>query len=216
MDGEAPKVREPDAGVPGTPPPSPTGAPASAPSGGATHEPPVHAFAPPPPPAVAMTGRVMLGNGEIRNLASPGKRLGARLIDWVILSIVSFVVLSVGVGGGALLGSAGSDAALGAAIGTFLLSAFLVGLLTILYEVTLTALKGQTLGKMAMGIVVVRGEDGALPGWGKSIIRWALPHLMFLIPVFGWLAGLATYVSLTWDDRRQGWHDKASATVVIS
>ena len=31
----------------------------------------------PPLPPVAMTGRVTLGNGEVRTLASPGKRLGA-------------------------------------------------------------------------------------------------------------------------------------------
>jgi uncharacterized RDD family membrane protein YckC len=210
MDGPLP--RNPEAASaqhPGSPPPPPA-APAS--HAGSPAESPTAA----PPPAVAMTGRVTLGNGEVRSLASPGKRLGARIIDMVLLSIGSTVVLTIGFSGGALIGAAGTDAAIGAAIGTFFITVILILLLTIVYEVTLTALRGQTLGKMAMGIVVVGGEDGALPGWGKAIIRWALPHLMFLIPMIGWLAGLATWVSLTWDDRRQGWHDKAAATVVIN
>lgn len=190
--------------------------PAAAGAGaGAPHVQGIPTVGHPPPPSAAMTGLVALGNGEVRTLASPGKRLGARIIDVIILSILTMVVAAFGFGGSAALSSTGTDAGIGAAIGTFLATLLLIVILTIVYEVSLTALKGQTVGKMAMGILVVRGDTGALPGWGKSIVRWALPHLMLFIPLIGWLAALATYLSLTWDDRRQGWHDKAAATVVI-
>jgi uncharacterized RDD family membrane protein YckC len=162
-----------------------------------------------------MTGSVMLGNGEVRTLASPGKRLGARVIDVIVLWFVVMTIGLLGIGGGAVLGANGTDAGIGAAIGALFMTFVTIFIVTIAYEVTLTALRGQTLGKMAMGIRVTRADNGDLPGWGKAIMRWALPHLMMFIPIIGWIGGLLTYLSLTWDDRRQGWHDKAAATVVL-
>jgi uncharacterized RDD family membrane protein YckC len=169
-----------------------------------------------PPPAVAMTGKVMLGNGEVYTLASPGKRLGARIIDMILISIGIVVIGFMGIGSGAALGSTGTDVGIGAAIGAILMTILTIAILTIAYEVTLTALKGQTIGKMAVGIRVARADNGELPGFGKAIMRWALPNLMLFVPFVGWLASVLTYVSLTWDDRRQGWHDKAAATVVLT
>ena len=150
----------------------------------------------------AMTGRVTLGNGEVRNLASPGKRLAARIIDGALV-LVAAVFLSAVI--------RGSD--------SFFLRFFLfmvvVFFLLLLYEPTLIALRGQTLGKAMMNVKVVGAEDGEIPGWGKSLGRWLLPGLLSLIPILGGLLSLLVYVSLLWDDRRQGWHDKTAATVVI-
>ena len=36
-----------------------------------------------------------------------------------------------------------------------------------------------------------------------------------IIPFVGWILALLCYVSLTWDKVRQGWHDKAAATLVV-
>ena len=36
-----------------------------------------------------------------------------------------------------------------------------------------------------------------------------------LVPIAGFLLILLVYLSPTFDDRRQGWHDKAVATVVV-
>ena len=66
-----------------------------------------------------------------------------------------------------------------------------------------------------MRIMVVRAENGEVPGWGKSIGRWILPGLLGLIPVVGGLLVLLVYLSLLWDASRQGWHDKMGTTVVI-
>jgi uncharacterized RDD family membrane protein YckC len=163
-----------------------------------------------------MTGQVTLGNGQVQTLASPGKRLGARLIDMVLLVVAASLIGTLGFGSTAALGSLGTDAAAASALGAFFVTLLTILAVAIAYEVSLTAIKGQTVGKMAVGIRVVRADSGGVPGWGKSIIRWALPNLMCLIPIVGWIGGLLTYVSLTWDDRRQGWHDKAGATVVVS
>lgn len=163
----------------------------------------------------AMTGRVTLGNGEVRELASPGKRLVARIIDVAIVVTVAVFLAIVGFAG-VVLGSESDEDVLAVAalfVGFGGLAFF--SILFLLYEPTLIALKGQTLGKMAMRIIVVRAEDGEVPGWGKAIGRWILPGLLSLIPVAGGLLVLLVYLSLLWDDRRQGWHDKMGATVVV-
>ena len=162
----------------------------------------------------AMTGQVTLGNGQVRTLASPGVRLVARIIDFCVVWAGGAVIGIFGFGGGLAMGATGTDAGVLAMIAAFVAASMTIFVFSVVYEVSLTALKGQTLGKMAMGIRVARADNGELPGWGKAAGRWALPWLLGLIPLIGWIGTLLTYLSLTWDDRRQGWHDKAAATVV--
>jgi uncharacterized RDD family membrane protein YckC len=114
------------------------------------------------------------------------------------------------------MGSTGSDAGIAAMFGAMFMTILTMAIIAITYEVTLVALKGQTVGKMVVGIRVARADNGGLPGWGPAAIRWALPSILAFIPMIGWLACLLVYLSFLWDDRRQGWHDKAAATVVVS
>ncbi|MCY3562549.1 MAG: RDD family protein [bacterium] len=160
---------------------------------------------------MAMTGRVTLGSGEVRELASPGKRLVARIID---VAIIVAVAVFLAIAGIVTLGSSADDSAVALFAGLGGIAMFFV--LFLVYEPTFIALKGQTLGKMAMRIMVVRADDGEVPGWGKAIGRWILPGLLSVIPVVGGLLVLIVYLSLLWDDRRQGWHDKMGTTVVIN
>ena len=81
---------------------------------------------------------------------------------------------------------------------------------------TMIAVRGQTVGKMLTGVRVIRADNGDVPGWGKSIGRWLVLTLPSQIPAVGWIVTRLVYLSPTWDDRRQGWHDKAVATVVVS
>lgn len=163
----------------------------------------------------AMTGRVTLGNGEVRNLASPGRRLVARIIDAVIILFVIVVLTIVGIAGLVIGSEADADGIAMTAMFAGFGGLALFSVVALLYEPTMIALKGQTLGKMAMNIMVARAEDGGVPGWGKALGRWLLPGLLTLIPVLGSLLVLLVYLSLLWDDRRQGWHDKMGTTVVI-
>lgn len=175
---------------------------------------------PPQPPGgaaynpQAVTGWADLGIGGNVELASPGARLGARVLDWIIMLVGFIVLLVIGVASAVGLASDGDEQAalsLSAIVGTTLLFA----LIGVVYEVTLIATRGQTLGKMATNIKVIRADNGLVPGWGKAIGRWIIPVVLGIIPFVGWLLSLLVYVSLTWDRARQGWHDKAAGTLVI-
>lgn len=170
---------------------------------------------PPPPtdatgdPADAGDGKTVIVAGHRRSLASPMRRLGARLIDSVILFIPTFIVAFIVI---AIAIDSDSD---GAGVGYVLAITALGALFGILYEVTLVATRGQTLGKMATGIVIVRSDSGLLPGWGKATGRWALPTVLGFIPVIGGLIAFVCYLSLTWGRNHQGWHDKVAGTYVV-
>lgn len=182
---------------------------------------------PPPPPGSApgspeaAEGWATLGTGERVELAGAGSRLGARIIDWIILLIVSIILIVAGVL--ALVGldfedTDETEAEIEGGLGVFVgivLALFAIGLL---YEVALIATRGQTLGKMATKIRVVRADNGFVPGWGKSLGRWLVPAafgiLGSFIPFVG-LVALLVYASILWGRNRQGWHDKAAGTLVI-
>ncbi len=189
---------------------------------------------PPPPPGPpsysphAVTGWATIGTGERVELASLGARLGARIIDWVILGVVGivlFVVLIVSFSPYWYYNySPAEERANKDRVVVLFVSAS--SAIIMLYEVALIASRGQTLGKMATRIRVVRADNGVVPGWGKSFGRWLVPAGAFIAGTFisafiartMLLAGLVVlliYVSLLWDKRRQGWHDKAAATLVV-
>ena len=154
-----------------------------------------------------------LKTGEQMPLASAGARLGARVIDWVV-----FVVVGVAVMLPLVISEddfEDSDYDYGSLPGKYWAGIIIVSILALLYEIVLTAKRGQTLGKMATGVQVVRSDNGGLPGWGKSAGRWAVPSLVGFIPIIGWIIFLLCYVSLVWDRSRQGWHDKAAGTFVV-
>ncbi len=144
---------------------------------------------------------VVLRDGTQHALATPGARLGARIIDGILLAIVAVIV--------ALATSV--DLADGGSIYAFTL--LVIGF-SLLYEVSLIAVKGQTLGKQALGVKVITIDDGSLPGYGKSFGRWVIPNLAGLIPYVG-LIGLIGHLALLWDNNRQSWWDKVAGTVVV-
>ena len=176
---------------------------------------------PPPDPGSygpsGMTGWAMTGTGQQLELAGAGARLGARIIDIVIMGVAMILLLIIGVM--ALLGFSSGDSVTDdeETIGWAFIFGFtgIAALVGLLYEVVLIATRGQTLGKMMTSIKVVRADDGSVPGWGKSIGRWIIPVVLAFIPAVGWLLSLLVYVSLLWDSARQGWHDKAAGTLVI-
>ena len=175
---------------------------------------------PPPPPGPpdagggAAPGMANLGTGESVQLASPGARLGARILDIVIVTVALVILAAIGVGA-AFAGSSNSDDASAFSVGALVVSVLLAAAVGLLYEVTMIATRGQTLGKMATRIKVVRADNGLVPGWGKSIGRWIIPALLPIIPLVGWILSLLVYISLLWDRARQGWHDKAAGTLVV-
>jgi len=157
-------------------------------------------------------------------VASMGRRFGARAIDAVVFSIIYTVLAVVGVAGAfasandcdpnavdysTCINDASGDIAakFGAVIGV-------LGIIGLLYELVMIAAFGATLGKLAVGIRVVKVDTGQKPGLGSAFIRWVIPMVGSLACGIG---ALLVYLSPFWDKsgRQQGWHDKAASTMVI-
>ena len=119
--------------------------------------------------------------------ASFGRRLGAVLIDGIMLGVV-FAILLVALKG----------------VGYAL--AILVGIAYFVYfEGGPT---GQTLGKKAMGIRVIDFQTGGPIGYGRAFIRY-IGRIASEIPIF------LGYFWMLWDSEKQTWHDKIATTVVV-
>ena len=102
----------------------------------------------------------------------------------------------------------------------------------------LTGILGQTLGKLALRIQVVDSQ-GTVPGLGRAALRELLAkHVLYwlviaslviaflifalsLAVVAALLAlgltvvGVLAFLWMTWDQRKQGWHDKLARTYVV-
>lgn len=90
-----------------------------------------------------------------------------------------------------------------------------------LYFGGLVAWRGRTVGQLAAGTVVVRGEDGGRLPAGRAFLRaiifWG-PGLLSIVNGLGAVAGLVAIIGMLWviwDPRKQGLHDKLANSVVI-
>ena len=118
-------------------------------------------------------------------------RLGAAIIDGVIVLIISWVLDNL------------------ILLPTFLpMFWFLLLLLLLLYHWLFTGLRGQTPGKMALGIKVVNAQ-GDRPTLRVAALREVLGKL---ISTIGLCLG---FTRIGWDKQKQGWHDKIAGTYVV-
>lgn len=129
-----------------------------------------------------------------------GLRLGARMIDTLI-----FVVAAIVLGLIAGLLTAGAESA----IPVVLLWLILIPAPTV-YELVFVAKKGWTLGKLALGLRVVRETDGALISAKMAFTRifW-LFFLPYVFPIV-WFSPF-----LDRSGRRQGFQDIAAHSRVV-
>jgi uncharacterized RDD family membrane protein YckC len=166
----------------------------------------------------------MPGGPGVPPLASMGRRLGARLIDGVLFSVVYAVLLApkftdlFDALGNCDSASSTYDTCVSNATsdfqsGVFPVAGLFLGFL-LLYEVLMIAFVGATLGKLAVGIRVLKVDDGQKAGIGGGFIRWIIPTVGAFVCGIG---QLIVYLSPFWDKagRKQGWHDKAASTVVV-
>lgn len=146
--------------------------------------------------------------------ASMGKRLGARLLDIVIIGIpmtVLYVVLIVP----AFMAAANGDAPGAYPTGGMIMFYLILLIASIGYEAGMIATRGATLGKQLLGIKVVDEATGNIPGWGPAILRWLIPTLGgFVCGIGTWVVYLSPFFDAT--RRNQGWHDKVAKTLVIN
>lgn len=129
--------------------------------------------------------------------ASYGQRVGAYLIDVLIIGAILLLFFA--------LGAASENATPFVFLGIF-------GLASVVYKPIMEGAKGQTLGKMALKIKVVRAVDGGKIGYGEAFIRWLVGAIIGFVP-FGSLVDLLWPL---WDQYKQTLHDKVAKTIVVS
>lgn len=149
-------------------------------------------------------------------LASFGQRLGAVLVDTLVLFLplaVLFGVLAASFAASApsfLDGRDGPSGGLVAGFGVMfvvLLLAMLVG--PVLYSVGFEGGHlGQTVGKWAVGIRVVDGRTAGRLPVGRAFART-------LVRSFASGTLLLGYLWMLWDDQRRTWHDLAADSRVV-
>ncbi len=150
------------------------------------------------------------------DLATPVSRLGARAIDTMIglLVYVVLFVLVIRLNDIDLVVDDPSEVDIPA--GGQLILQWLPVVIWGLYEVPLTYLRGQTLGKMVTKIKVIAVDGDLPPVRSASAIRWsvlAIPTI--LIPNYGLFITLVMGLWFLIDAKRQGFHDKAARTYVV-
>lgn len=148
-------------------------------------------------------------------LASIAQRAWARIFDELLTGLPYIVALYI------LYPDAMKGEASGTTPETSLPLWLVIGLtlISIFYEVGLIAWRGQTLGKMLLGIRVAQYLDGRNPSIGQSALRCLLPAaiavvLEAVIPGSSILVA-AFFLSALLNPLRRGWHDLAGGTVVV-
>ena len=99
-----------------------------------------------------------------------------------------------------------------------LVTSLVVLVIAILYEIVWVAREGRNFGKIMLGIRIVRLENAGRPRWGRALARAFIPGvwaLWFLVPYAGPLLFLLLFAPIMWQSRRQGLHDKFTATIVV-
>lgn len=72
--------------------------------------------------------------------------------------------------------------------------------------------RGQTLGKMALGIAVRDARTGGPIGFGRALGRYLMTIVFTLALVVPFVIDS---LAPLWDRRRQAWHDKVVQSVVV-
>lgn len=133
-------------------------------------------------------------NGPVeRRYAGFWIRFWASLLDGVVLSAL-FIIIRY------LLGVSLTEPPLGIQL--------LEWLVSIVYSVALTVRFGQTLGKMALGIRVIR-QDGSPNTWGPILLRETIGKFVsFIILLIG-------YIMAAFDSKKRALHDRIAGTYVV-
>ncbi|MDG9686725.1 RDD family protein [Streptomyces sp. DH18] len=182
---------------------------------------------PPPPPPPPPNDPYGSGGGfgapdplaGMPPLAEPGKRILARLIDFLIISIPLYLI-SLPWGGAVDVNGDGDDGfgdAVASGYSGHQLLWSIIGLVVyIAYDTYFTHKDGRTLGKRLLKLRVAMLNDGRVPDTGAALMRavvlWA-PALL-CCPCLWWLINIV--LMFTDKPYRQGLQDKAAKTVVVA
>ena len=153
--------------------------------------------------------------------ASWGARVGAYLIDAIVIGVPSGIVAAIlGVGFAAsnklrvdpVTGRVVLDRSPGFFAG-FFVTLLIVLAAGVLYKVLMEGSpRGQTLGKMALGIRVRDAQTGGQITYGKAALRWFVAWVLWVALYIG---GIIDALFPLWDPKKQALHDKAAGTIVV-
>ncbi|MDX6382383.1 MAG: hypothetical protein QOI57_3407 [Rubrobacteraceae bacterium] len=130
-----------------------------------------------------------------------GRRVLAIIIDGILLGLV-FGLMSF-LFGTASTGEGGANASLNG------VAALVYFLIAFAYFTILEGYLGQTVGKMLLGIKVVREDNGEVPGIGAAAIRTLL---RIIDGLFFYLVG---FIAVMASAKRQRLGDMAAHTLVV-
>lgn len=167
---------------------------ASTPPSGSPQGDPVQVPAPPPPPPPQTPGypqgqqpQYAASGGPSGPRAGFWQRVGAYLIDGILLGIVNAILFVALKGPGYAVG-------------------LIIGIAYWVYFEGSPA--GQTLGKKALGIRVIDFSTGGPIGHGRAFLRY-IGRILSSIPI-----GLG-FLWMLWDREKQTWEDKLATAVVV-
>ena len=130
-----------------------------------------------------------------------GRRVLAIIVDSIVLGFI-FGVMSIFFGTTSASGGSVSASVNG-------IPALVTFVVFLLYFTVLEGYLGQTVGKMLLGIKVVREDNGEVPGVGPALIR------TLLCVVDGLLFYLVGFIAVLASAKRQRLGDMAAHTLVV-
>ncbi|MGH3088966.1 MAG: RDD family protein [Rubrobacteraceae bacterium] len=130
-----------------------------------------------------------------------GRRVLATIVDGILLTIL-FIALAMLFGETSTSGGSAN-----ASLGT--LPTLLLTVLSFGYYILMEGYMGQTVGKMLLGIKVVREGSGEAPGLGKAAIRTVLRI------VDGFFFYLVGFIIVLVSGKNQRLGDMAAGTLVV-
>jgi uncharacterized RDD family membrane protein YckC len=176
---------------------------------------------PPPPPYGSPYGGGYGGVDPLSGmppLAETGRRVLARLIDWVIVAVpLAIIGIPFDIYHRATQNGNGFDNTVNSLNGGSQLVFQLITIVAyVAYDTVLTAKDGRTIGKRLMKLRVAMLNDGSTPPMSQSLLRavvlW-LPALICCACLWPLLILILIVVDKPY---KQGLHDKAAKTVVVT
>lgn len=130
-------------------------------------------------------------------------RIVAIIIDYIVMGFLSFFILGASIGPGLATKSPA------AVIGGLFMSIILVMVIWILYGIILETWKGQTIGKMVMGIIVVK-ENGEPCDFFAALLRNVFRIIDSLPTLY-----LIGFIVIALTEKKQRLGDRLAGTVVV-
>ena len=137
------------------------------------------------------------------DLAGIGSRVAAFIIDLILILGTAALTLGVGLFFTGVGFSIGSGRFINVLIPIYLILLFLGST----YFVFLEGFTGKTIGKMILGIRIIRDDGESMRLW-EAFVRW----LGYFVSAFFIFVG---FIWAIFDSKNQTWHDKFAGTYVV-